>query len=153
MENSFKIDSTDRKILQLLMGNARTSYLEIARVCGMSGAAIHQRVNKLEQAGIIAGSGIKLSPASMGYTSCAYVGVFLEKAGMYHTVVAELENIPEIVECHYTTGNYAIFLKLYCKNNQGLMEILNGRIQKISGVSSTETFISLEQGIGRELLP
>jgi len=89
----------------------------------------------------------------MGYTSCAYVGVFLEKAGMYHTVVAELENIPEIVECHYTTGNYAIFLKLYCKNNQGLMEILNGRIQKISGVSSTETFISLEQGIGRELLP
>ncbi len=153
MKEGYKIDSTDKKILLHLLDNARTSYLEIARLCGMSGAAIHQRVNKLEQAGIIAGSGIKLSPQNMGYNTCAFVGVFLDKAGMYHSVVEEMEKIPEIVECHYTTGNYAIFLKLYCKNNQDLMTVLNGRIQNIPGVSSTETFISLEQGIERELLP
>lgn len=153
MQNNYIIDSTDRKILQELLANARTSYLEIARICGMSGAAIHQRVRKLEQAGIIAGSGVKLSPENLGYTTCAFVGVFLEKAIMYRSVVTEMEEIPEIVECHYTTGNYAIFIKLYCKNDKDLMQVLNGRIQNIPGVSSTETFISLEQGIERELLP
>ncbi len=152
MATEYVIDATDRKIIRILLKNARTPYLEIARICGMSGAAIHQRVNKLERAGIIAGSGITLSPEKLGYTSCAFVGVFLEKAGLYHEVVNALKEISEIVECHYTTGNYAIFLKLYCKNNQDLMRVLNGQIQKIKGVSSTETFISLEQGIGRELL-
>ena len=153
MTRPFHIDATDRKILQLLSGNARTSYLEIARQCGMSGAAIHQRVSRLEKAGVIAGSGIKLSPWKMGYSTCAFIGVFLEKARMYHQAIEELEKIPEVVECHYTTGNYAIFLKIYCRNNQHLMEVLSDRIQKIPGISSTETFISLEQGIGRELLP
>jgi len=89
----------------------------------------------------------------MGYNTCAYVGVFLDQATMYHSVLKEMEKIPEIVECHYTTGNYTIFLKIYCKNNQDLMKVLNGQIQKISGVSRTETFISLEQEISRELLP
>lgn len=137
----------------MLLDNARMPFLEIARECGMSGAAIHQRVNKLEEAGVISGSSIKLSPISMGYTTCAFVGVFLEQASKYHSVIKELQKIPEIVESHYTTGNYTIFLKVYCKNNQDLMSVLNGRIQEIPGISSTETFISLEQGIRRELLP
>jgi Lrp/AsnC family transcriptional regulator for asnA, asnC and gidA len=153
MTKTHHVDGTDRKILLLLSENARTSYQEIARQCGMSGAAIHQRVARLEKAGIISGSGIKLSPRNMGYTTCAFIGVFLEKARMYNSAINELKNIPEVVECHYTTGNYAIFLKIYCKNNQHLMEVLSDSIQKIPGISSTETFISLEQGIGRELLP
>lgn len=153
MIKNFKLDSTDKKILRMLLDNARIPFLEIARACGMSGAAIHQRVNKLEDAGIIAGSGIKLSPISMGYNTCAFVGVFLDQAMMYHSVIKEMDKIPEIVECHYTTGNYAVFLKIYCKNNQDLMQVLNGRIQKIPGIARTETFISLEQEIGRELLP
>lgn len=153
MTKNHKIDSTDKKIIRLLLDNARMPFLEVARACGMSGAAIHQRVNKLENAGIISGSGIKLSPISMGYNTCAFVGVFLDQARMYHSVIKEMENISEIVECHYTTGNYAIFLKVYCKNNQDLMHVLNGRIQKISGIARTETFISLEQEISRELLP
>lgn len=153
MIKNFKLDSTDKKILRMLLDNARIPFLEIARACGMSGAAIHQRVNKLEDAGIIAGSGIKLSPTSMGYNTCAFVGVFLDQAMMYHSVIKEMDKIPEIVECHYTTGNYAIFLKIYCKNNQDLMQVLNSRIQKIPGIARTETFISLEQEIGRELLP
>lgn len=147
------IDSTDRKILRLLAEKGRISFLEIARECSMSGAAIHQRVAKLESSGIIKGYTVQLSAENLGLSTCAFVGVFLEKAVMYHGVVSELETIPEIVECHYTTGNYAIFLKVYCRNNTHLMEILNGQIQKIPGVSSTETFISLEQGILRDIQP
>lgn len=153
MTDPIKIDSIDRRILRLLSAKGRISFLEVARECGMSGAAIHQRVAKLEQHGIIAGYSVKLSPENLGFSTCAYVGVFLEKAIMYHSVVNELEKISEIVECHYTTGNYAIFLKVYCKNNQHLMEVLNGRIQTIAGVSSTETFISLEHGIMRDVQP
>jgi len=153
MSVPIKIDSIDRRILRLLSEKGRISFLEVARECGMSGAAIHQRVAKLEQHGIIAGYSVKLSPENLGYSTCAYVGVFLEKAIMYHSVVGELEKISEIVECHYTTGNYAIFLKVYCKNNQHLMEVLNGRIQTIPGVLSTETFISLEHGIMRDVQP
>jgi Lrp/AsnC family transcriptional regulator, regulator for asnA, asnC and gidA len=153
MAEGFKIDSIDRRIMRLLSEKGRISFLEVARECGMSGAAIHQRVAKLEQHGIIAGYSVKLSPENLGYSTCAYVGVFLEKAIMYHSVVKELEKIVEIVECHYTTGNYAIFLKVFCRNNQHLMEVLNGRIQTIPGVSSTETFISLEHVIMRDVLP
>lgn len=153
MSDSIKIDSIDRRILRLLSEKGRISFLEVARECGMSGAAIHQRVAKLEQMGIISGYAVKLSPENLGYNTCAYVGVFLEKAILYHKVVTELEKIPEIVECHYTTGNYAIFLKVYCKTNQHLMEVLNGLIQTIPGVSSTETFISLEHGIMRDVQP
>ena len=148
-----QIDGTDKKIIRIISENARTPYLEIARHCGMSGAAIHQRVSRLEKEGIIAGSGVKLSPRKMGYNTCAFIGVFLEKARMYHQAIDELKKIPEVVECHYTTGNYAIFLKIFCKDNQDLMKVLSDQIQKIPGISSTETFISLEQGIGRELLP
>ena len=153
MTKKHQIDATDRKIISILSENSRTSYQEIARQCGMSGAAIHQRVSKLEKTGIIYGSGIKLSPENMGYTTCAFIGVFLEKAKMYSQAIEELKKIPEVVECHYTTGNYAIFLKIYCKNNQHLMEVLSSHIQNIAGVSSTETFISLDQGISRELIP
>ena len=153
MTKTFQIDATDKKIIRLLSENARTSYLEIARQCGMSGAAIHQRVSRLEIAGIISGSGVRLSPKNLGYSTCAFIGVFLESASMYNQAIEELEKISEVVECHYTTGNYAIFLKIYCKDNQHLMEVLSEQIQKIPGISSTETFISLEQGIGRELLP
>lgn len=153
MLESIRIDSIDRKILRLLSEKGRISFLEVARECGMSGAAIHQRVAKLEQQGIITGYSVKVSPENLGYSTCAYVGVFLEKAIMYQQVVNELKNIAEIVECHYTTGNYAIFLKVYCRNNQHLMEVLNGRIQTIPGVSSTETFISLEHGIMRDVQP
>lgn len=153
MSDPLKIDSIDRRILRLLSEKGRISFLEVARECGMSGAAIHQRVAKLEQQGIIAGYSVKLSPENLGFSTCAYVGVFLEKAIMYHSVVNELKKISEIVECHYTTGNYAIFLKVYCKNNQHLMEVLNGQIQTIPGVSSTETFISLEHGIMRDVQP
>jgi len=153
MTKNIQIDGTDRKIIRILSKNARTSFTEVARQCGMSGAAIHQRVARLEKSGIISGSSLRLSPDRMGYSTCAFIGVFLEKANMYRQAIDELNKIDEVVECHYTTGNYAIFLKIYCRDNQHLMEVLSGNIQKIPGISSTETFISLSQAIERELLP
>lgn len=149
---SFQIDTIDKKILNLLMENARMPFLEIARLCGVSGAAIHQRVNKLEEAGLFKGSKYIVEERALGYNTCAYIGVHFEKGSAYNSVVEAIKEIPEVVECHYTTGTYALFLKIYAKDNHHLMEILNHQIQQISGISSTETFISLEQSIQRQVI-
>ena len=151
MPPEFKIDSLDQKILHELRKNARTPYLEIARICGVSGSAIHQRIQKLEESGVIQGSTVILNTQRLGYKTCAFVGVFLDKGNKYKVVADQIEKITEVVECHYTTGNYAIFLKIYAKDNQHLMNILNGKIQNIPGISRTETYISLEQSIDRQV--
>ena len=117
----------------------------------MSRAAIHQRVQHLIEAGVITGSGFDVNPKSLGYSTCTYVGITLEKGSMYKDVVAELVNIPEVVECHFTTGPYTMMVKLYARDNEQLMELLNGKLQGIHGVMSTETLISLEQSIKREI--
>ena len=145
------IDNIDKKILSYLMNDARISFLSIAKKCKISSAAIHQRVKKMTDAGIIKGSKFTINPKVLGYDICAFIGVYLDQAHVYKSVVNELKKINEIVECHYTTGNYAIFLKLYCKNNEHLMKILIDTIQNIKGVSRTETFISLEQTIERQI--
>lgn len=147
-----QIDTTDKKILSILMDNARTSYLEIARKCRMSGAAIHQRIKKLDEAGIITGWQLKINPGILGYNTSAYMGIFLEKANMYESVINKLSEIPEILECHYTTGNYALFLKILCRDNKHLMEVLSNSIQKIPGVTSTETFISLDISFEKQIV-
>lgn len=151
MKAAYQIDDTDKKILGHLIKNARTPFLEIARDCGISGAAIHQRVKKLEDLGVITGSKFTVRPAAIGYDICAFIGVFLERASLYDVVVKTIKEINEVVECHYTTGQYAIFLKIHCKDNQHLMDILVNTIQNIEGVSRTESFISLEQIIEREI--
>ncbi len=145
------IDNIDKKILSYLMNDARISFLSIAKKCKISSAAIHQRVKKMTDAGIIKGSKFTINPKVLGYDICAFIGVYLDQAHVYKSVVNELKKINEVVECHYTTGNYAIFLKLYCKNNEHLMKILIDTIQNIKGVSRTETFISLEQTIERQI--
>ena len=144
-----KIDQLDQKILEIISTNARIPFKDVALVCGVSRAAIHQRVQRLIEAGVIVGSGYHVNPKSLGYTTCTYVGLTLERGSMYRDAVKQLENIPEIVECHYTTGAYTMLLKLYARDNEHLMELLNGRIQAIPGVISTETLISLEQSISR----
>ncbi|MCK5823003.1 MAG: Lrp/AsnC ligand binding domain-containing protein [Bacteroidales bacterium] len=151
MFQKLTIDNIDKKILSYLMNDARISFLSIAKECNISSAAIQQRVKKMTDAGIIKGSKFTINPKVLGYDICAFIGVFLDKAHAYKSVVNELKKINEIVECHYTTGNYAIFLKLYCKNNEHLMKILIDTIQNIEGVSRTETFISLEQTIERQI--
>jgi len=145
------IDGIDKKILRALMSDARTPILEIARQVGISGAAIHQRLRKLEKSGLISGSKFVINPKALGYTTMAFVGVFLDKAMNNPDAVRQLKKIPEVLECHYTTGNWSIFVKILCKDNEHLMEVLNKDIQTISGVSRTETFISLNQQIDRQI--
>lgn len=146
-----QIDEVDQKILSYLIKNARMPFLEIARECGISGAAIHQRVKKLEDAGIIDGSRFIVKPQALGYEVCAFIGILLDHAHQYKSVVKEIEAIPEIVECHFTTGNYTFFVKLLCRDNQHLMDVLINTLQNIPGISKTETFISLEQTVDREI--
>jgi|TARA_B100000768_G_scaffold181736_1_gene206077 Lrp/AsnC family transcriptional regulator for asnA, asnC and gidA len=146
-----KIDGIDKKILIELTGNSRTPILEISRKIGISGAAIHQRIRKLNDSGLISGQHLKLNPKALGYTTLAFIGVYFDKAERNSQAIKEMKKIPEILECHYTTGNWSVLIKILCKNNEHLMTLLNKQIQSINGVSRTETFISLEQQIDRQI--
>ena len=146
-----KIDNLDRKILNIVMKNARIASKDVAVECGVSREDILQRFQRLIDMKVITGSGYIVDPKILGFNTCTYVGVKLEKGSMYRDVVAELEKIKEVVECHFTTGPYSIFIKVYAKDNLHLMTLLNDRIQHIPGVSETETLISLEQSLNRQI--
>ena len=146
-----KIDNLDLKILSIISKDARVPLSDVAEICKVSRAVVHQRVGKLIEKKAILGSGYKVDPKLIGYSTCTYVGINLERGSMYNDVVKCLEEITEIVECHYTTGNYTMLIKLYAYDNSHLMALLNNHIQQIPGVISTETLISLEQSIGRTL--
>ena len=146
-----KIDQLDRKILQIITKNARMPFKDVAEECGVSRAAIHQRVQRLIDIDVITGSGYTVNPKMLGFQMCAYIGITLERGSMYKEVVKQLEEIPEIVESQYTLGSYTILIKLYAKNDEHLMELLNSRIQEIKGVATTETLTSLDQRIKRTI--
>ncbi|OFY50523.1 MAG: transcriptional regulator [Bacteroidetes bacterium RBG_13_46_8] len=135
----------------MISQDARVAYLEIARRCKVSGAAIHQRIHRLTHLGVLTGSKFTINPKKVGLRTCAYMGVFLDKASLYKDVLNELQKIREITQCHYTTGNYSIFIKIYTRDNEHLKAILTDNIQSIPGISRTETFISLEEGFNRSI--
>lgn len=147
MEKS--IDNLDKRILEIAMRNARVPSKDIALVCGVSRAAVHQRIQRMIDIKVITGSGYNVNPKVLGYATCTYIGVNLERGAMYRDVVPELEKIPEIVECHFTTGPYTMLIKLYARDNEHLMDLLNNKIQMIPGVTGTETLISLDHSIQR----
>ncbi|MDR2130626.1 MAG: Lrp/AsnC ligand binding domain-containing protein [Odoribacteraceae bacterium] len=147
----YQIDDVDRKILTHLVKNARVPFLEIARECGISGAAIHQRVRKMEESGIIEGSRFVVKPEALGLGVCAFVGVTLDHAHAYKTVVKEIETVPEVLECHFITGSFTFLIKLRCTDHDHLMDILINTFQNIPGISKTETFISLDQLIDKQV--
>ena len=151
IKQSVTIDGIDKIIIKNLLQNARTPIQVIASVAGISGAAVHQRLKKLEKAKVISGSQIILNPKILGFKTVAFIGVYLDKAIRNPEAVKQLKNIPEVIECHYTTGNWSIFAKLLCRDNEHLMELLNKNIQSVEGVSRTETFISLEEQINRQV--
>ncbi|MFO8001006.1 MULTISPECIES: Lrp/AsnC ligand binding domain-containing protein [Marinilabilia] len=151
MESNLQIDSLDKKILSMITHNARIPFLEVARECKVSGAAIHQRIQRLMNMGVIKGSEFIINPSKIGYHTCAFMGIFLKKASLFDKVVKMLEEIPEVVECHYTTGEYAMFIKIFAKSNEHLKRILHDRLQNIPGISSTETIISLDESFKRQL--
>ncbi len=148
--NKVNLDATDRKILRFLVKNARMPFLEIARECGISGAAIHQRIKKLEDSGVVLGSRMTVNPKMLGFDVCAFVNIRIQDPQMSVSVVEKIKHIPEIVECHFITGNYTLMVKLYCVDNEHLMHTIFDGILHIQGVSSTQTYISLDESFQRE---
>ena len=146
-----QIDKLDRQILHLLMQNVNRAYTDIAKELGVSGGTIHVRLKKMTELGIVQGAQLLINPAAIGYDICAFIGVFLEKGSAYKEVVEKMRGIPEIVELHYTTGAYSMFVKIVCRDTKHLREVLNEKMQGIAGVHRTETFISLEESITRQI--
>ena len=145
-----KLDSLDYKILKMLSLDARKPYLEVSRACGVSGAAIHQRIQKLSNMGVLIGSESLIDPSSVGYDTCAYIGFFLKDPSHFDQVVQKLKEIPEVVECHFTTGQYDMFIKIYALNNHHLLNIIHDKLQPL-GLSRSETIISFNSAIDRQL--
>ena len=137
--------------MAILSTNARIAFKDVAEECGVSRAAVHQRVERMKEEGVITGSGFSVDPKAVGYKTCTYVGIRLERGSMYKDVVKKLVHIPEIVECHFTTGPYNVLVKLYECDYEQLMNLLNNTLQCIDGVVSTETLISLDQSIKRDV--
>ncbi|MFI3298034.1 MAG: Lrp/AsnC ligand binding domain-containing protein [bacterium] len=147
-----QIDKLDRNILRLISQNARIPFLEVARECNVSGAAIHQRVQKLNALGVLKGSEFILDTYKIGYQTCAYIGLHFSDIAHSDEVIEQLKDIPEIVECHITTGNYTVFIKVYAKDNRHLLDIIMNKISKIEYIDNTETFtMSLEEVFNRQL--
>ncbi len=144
------LDAIDKKILKFLIKNARMPYLEIARECGISGAAIHQRIHKLEEAGVILGSRLLVNPKMLGFDVCAYIGISVHEPQLLRKITDQLQQIPEIVECHFITGTYNIFVKLYCWDNEHLMRVIFDGILHIPGIDTTQTYISLDEVFQRQ---
>lgn len=150
MAKTIQLDDLDRKILGILQKDARTPYLEIARACNVSGATVHLRTQKLEKTGIIQGSQLVLDYKKLGLGISAFLGLYLDKCNHFEEIFDAMKKIPEITECHYTTGVYAIFVKVHCRDTSHLRELLIEKIQKLPYVRRTETFISLQQTFKRE---
>ena len=146
-----QLDELDEKILSMITKNARTPFLEVARECGVSGAAIHQRVQRLLSIGVISGSEFVVDPLKMGYNTCAYIGITLGRAKDHKNVAESLKKIPEVVECHYTTGPFTMIVKVVAKNNIHLKNIIDDELQEIEGISQTQTFVSLETDFKRQI--
>ena len=144
------MDKLDKQILRLIANNARIAFLEVARSCNVSGAAIHQRIQKLTNMGVLKGSQFIIDPEKIGYETCAYIGLNLKNPEDFDKVVAELRNIPEVVECHYTTGDFDMFIKIYAFNNHHLLNIIHDKLQPL-GLSRSETIISFNSAIDRQL--
>ncbi len=145
-----QLDALDKKILRLVAEDARIPFLEVARVCNVSGAAIHQRVQKLANLGVVKGSRFIVDPEKIGYETCAYIGLYLREPEKFDEVVEALRKIPEIVECHYTTGDFDMFIKLYAHNNHHLLDIIHDKLQPL-GLSRSETIISFNSAIDRQI--
>lgn len=143
-----KLDSLDKKIIELVLKDARIPFLEVARACNVSGAAIHQRIQKLTNLGILKGSQYIVDPEKIGYETCAYIGLFLKDPERFDEVVEALEKIPEVVECHYTTGSFDMFIKIYAYNNHHLLTVIHDKLQPL-GLSRSETIISFNEAINR----
>lgn len=146
----YKPDNLDKKIIDLVLKDARIPFLEVARACNVSGAAIHQRIQKLTNLGILKGSQYIVDPEKIGYETCAYIGLYLKDPERFDEVVEALKKIPEVVECHYTTGGFDMFIKIYAYNNHHLLTVIHDKLQPL-GLARSETIISFHEAINRPI--
>jgi len=151
MSRNFEIDSTDLKILEILMQDAKRPYTEVAKKVNVSQGTVHVRMNKMEDAGILDKTTLRINYAKLGFDITAFIGIYLEKSALYDMVLAKLRNIPEITSIHYTTGNYSMFVKIHCRDTNHLKEVLHDKMQQVAGIERTETMISLEESLDRSL--
>lgn len=151
MASDYTIDKTDLKILEILLQDAKKPYSEIARKAFVSAGTVHVRVHKMEEAGIIEKTTIKVNYTKLGFDITAFIGIYLEKSQLYESVVANLKKIPEITSIHYTTGNYSMFIKIHCRDTNHLKEVLHDKIQQVEGIERSETMISLEESLDRSI--
>ena len=151
MSRNFEIDNTDLKILEILMQDAKRPYTEVAKKVNVSQGTVHVRMNKMEDAGILDKTTLRINYAKLGFDITAFIGIYLEKSALYDMVLANLRNIPEITNIHYTTGNYSMFVKIHCRDTNHLKEVLHDKMQQVAGIERTETMISLEESLDRNL--
>jgi Lrp/AsnC family transcriptional regulator, regulator for asnA, asnC and gidA len=151
MSKLLELDDVDRQILSILMKDAKEPYTEIAKKIHVSGGTVHVRMRKLEDMGIVTGASLSIDYTKLGYDISAFLGIYLDKSSLYDEVAEELKKIPEVVAAHYTTGIYSIFAKIICRDTSHLKSILHDKIQKISGIQRTETFIALQESINRPI--
>jgi Lrp/AsnC family transcriptional regulator for asnA, asnC and gidA len=151
MPDHYEIDNVDNRILEILMKNAKKPYTEVAKMIPVSGGTVHVRMRKLEEIGIVKGTTLLIDHTKLGYDITAFIGIFLAKSELYDEVIAELEAIPEITNVHYTTGNYSMFARMHCRDTQHLKDVLHDKIQRVNGIVRTDTMISLEESINRNI--
>ena len=151
MAKNYEIDNTDLKILEILMEDAKKPFTEVAKKVFVSQGTVHVRMNKMEEAGILEKTTLRINYAKLGYDITAFIGIYLEKSALYDIVLAKLKEIPEITSIHYTTGNYSMFLKIHCRDTNHLKEVLHDKMQQVEGIDRTETMISLEKSLERNL--
>lgn len=151
MDQNYKLDNIDIQILSILMEQANMPYTEVAKKILVSTGTVHVRMKRLQELGIVKGAQLKIDHTKLGYDITAFLGIYLLESSFYDKAAEGLISIPEVVSLHYTTGNYSMFVKIVCKDTQHLREVLHDKIQKIGGIERTETFISLEETISRNL--
>lgn len=151
MGENYQVDKTDLKILEILMQDAKKPFTEVAKKAFVSGGTVHVRMNKMEEAGIVEKTTLKLNYSKLGYDITAFIGIYLEKSALYDQVLAKLKNIQEITSIHYTTGNYSMFVRIHCRDTNHLKLVLHDKMQQVEGIERTETMISLEESLDRNL--
>src|ERR1700712_1992206 len=151
MGKNYEIDNTDLKILEILMQDAKKPFTEVAKKVFVSQGTVHVRMNKLEEAGVVEKTTLRINYAKIGYDITAFIGIYLEKSGLYDQVLNKLKEIPEVTNIHYTTGNYSMFVKIHCRDTNHLKEVLHDKMQQVEGIDRTETMISLEESLDRNL--
>jgi Lrp/AsnC family transcriptional regulator, regulator for asnA, asnC and gidA len=151
MAKNYEIDNTDLRILELLMDDAKKPFTEVAKKVNVSQGTVHVRMNKMEEAGIVEKTTLRIDYSKLGYDITAFIGIYLEKSALYDQVLAKLKEIPEIINIHYTTGNYSMFVKIHCRDTNHLKEVLHDKMQQVEGIDRTETTISLEESLDRNL--